>query len=83
MRSRADWQAEKAVVPALWLLRLEADLTRQRGTVAGARAVLGVSDSPLTLEVGEGDLLELTVLKDGGRREGRGGLLNKCLGHVD
>lgn len=41
------------------------------------------SDSPLSLEVGEGDLLELTVLKDGGRREGRSGLLNKCLGHGD
>lgn len=37
-------------------------------------------DSPLALEVGEGNLLELTVLKDGGGREGRGGLLNKCLG---
>ncbi|KUI58888.1 hypothetical protein VP1G_11002 [Cytospora mali] len=31
----------------------------------------------------EGDLLELTVLNDGGGREGRGGLLNESLGgHV-
>lgn len=37
-------------------------------------------DSPLALVVGEGDLLELTVLEDGGGREGRSGLLNKGLG---
>lgn len=47
-----------------------------------AHGLVGM-DSPLALEVGQGDLLELTVLKDGGGREGRGGLLNKCLGHVD
>lgn len=37
-------------------------------------------DSPLALVVGEGDLLELAVLEDGGGREGRGSLLNKRLG---
>lgn len=38
---------------------------------------------PLALVLGERDLLELTVLKDGGGREGRSGLLNKRLGRHD